>query len=223
MSIDLRAKPEKYFTGNRPEMLKYVPIASKRILEIGCGEGNFGAYFKKNYGAEVWGVEYEVREAEIAAKQLDKAFSGDVAGIADQLPDNYFDAIVCNDVLEHLIDPYAVLEKFKSKLTDTGVIISSLPNIRYFRTFFDFVFHKNWDYTDNGIMDKTHYRFFTIRSIRKMYEALGYEVLIHEGINATRSIRPLLWNFFLLGTFSDIKYLQFATVVRLKRPVLDYK
>ncbi len=220
MSVDLRKKPEKYFTGNRPEMLKYIPAEAKRILEIGCGEGNFGAYIRKDSGAEVWGVEYEVAEAEIAAKQLDRAFSGDVAAVMHELPDGYFDVIVCNDVLEHLTDPYSVLEKFKSKLTGEGIVVSSLPNIRYFRTFFDFVLHKNWDYTDNGIMDKTHYRFFTIKSIRKMYESLGYEVIILEGINATKSIRPVLWNLLFLGAFSDIKYLQFATVARpLKKSI----
>jgi hypothetical protein len=119
--------------------------------------------------------------------------------------------------LEHLTDPYTVLEKFKTKLTSKGVVVSSIPNIRFFRTFFDFVFRKNWDYTDNGIMDKTHYRFFTVKSIRKMYENLGYEIMRHEGINASRSIRPLLWNIMMLNSFWDIKFRQFATVARPKR------
>ncbi len=217
MSIDLMAKPEAYYSGDRPEMLCYIPRSAKKILEIGCGEGNFALHLKKDLMAEVWGVEYDSTQAAIAAKQLDRVFSGDVSGIIADLPLSYFDVIVCNDVLEHLTDPYFLLEQLKSRLTSTGILVSSLPNIRYFRTFFDFVLHKNWDYTDNGIMDKTHYRFFTIKSIRKMYESLGYEVLSHEGINATKSIRPFLWNLIFLGSFADIKYRQFATVVRPRK------
>jgi 2-polyprenyl-3-methyl-5-hydroxy-6-metoxy-1,4-benzoquinol methylase len=216
MAIDFMAKPSEYYSGIRTEMLKYIPSKATKILEVGCGEGNFGAALKKE-GVEVWGIEYAPEEANIAKSKLDKVFAGDIMLHLDHLPDNYFDVIVCNDVLEHLIDPYIVLEKFKNKLTTAGIIVSSIPNIRFFRTFYDFVFNKNWDYTDNGIMDKTHYRFFTINSIRKMYEGLGYEIVSHEGINATRSIKPLLWNIILLGAFGDIKYRQFATVATPKR------
>lgn len=216
MKLDLLAKPETYFSGDRPEMVQYVPEGAKRILEIGCGEGNFGVYFKEKSGAEVWGIEYDAAHAQVARTKLDRVFAGDVTAFLSELPPRYFDAIVCNDVLEHLTDPYSVLLQLKSKLTANGQLISSLPNIRFFRTFFDFVFRKNWEYTDNGIMDKTHYRFFTIKSIPAMYERLGYEVLVHKGINPSKSIRPVLFNWLMLGRFSDIRYLQFATVVRPK-------
>jgi 2-polyprenyl-3-methyl-5-hydroxy-6-metoxy-1,4-benzoquinol methylase len=216
MAIDFMSKPSEYYSGIREEMIPFIPLNVSKILEIGCGEGNFGAALK-NEGVEVWGIEYSHEEAKVAESKLDKVFAGDVFLHLDKLPDNYFDVIVCNDVLEHLTDPYTVLEKFKSKLTSTGVVVSSIPNIRFFRTFFDFVFRKNWDYTDNGIMDKTHYRFFTVKSIRKMYENLGYEIVRHEGINASRSIRPLLWNIVMLNSFWDIKFRQFATVARPKR------
>lgn len=211
MAIDFMAKPGAYYSGIRAEMLHYVPEKATCILEVGCGEGNFGASLKKE-GVTVWGVEYSAEEAAVAGAKLDRVLSGDILMNMDQLPENYFDVIVCNDVLEHLTDPYTVLEKFKDKLKPDGVVISSIPNIRFFRTLFDFVVRKNWDYTDNGIMDKTHYRFFTVNSIRKMYETLGYKVLRHEGINATKSIKPLLWNLLSFGMFWDIKYLQFATV-----------
>lgn len=198
-------------------MLKFIPQKTKMVLEIGCGEGNFGALLKRVLGAEVWGIEYEPTQANVAAKQLDKIFCGDVMSLIDQLPDDYFDAIICNDVLEHLTDPYTVLEKAKRKLTGQGVVISSLPNIRYFRNFFDFVFRKNWDYTERGIMDFTHFRFFTVNSIRKMYENLNYDIITLEGINPTKSLKPWPVIVLTLGYFSDIKYLQFATVAKPKR------
>ncbi len=212
--MDLTTKPEEYFSGGRPEMLTYIPTQAKRILEIGCGEGNFGAFLKQKQGAEVWGVEFEPLHADIARTKLDKVFAGDVAAVMSQLPQHYFEVIVCNDVLEHLTDPYTVLENLRNHLTPSGIVVSSIPNIRFFRTFFDFVFHKNWDYTDNGIMDKTHLRFFTIKSIPRMFENAGYEVVKLKGINASKSIRPVLFNMLFLGFFPDIKFLQFAVVAK---------
>lgn len=213
----IRIKTEDYYQGVRREMLQYVPAHAKKVLDVGCGEGNFGAVIKKERHAEVWGVEYELNRATVAATRLDKALGGDIGALLEQLPAGYFDVIICNDVLEHLTDPYTVLEGMKSKLASGGVIISSIPNIRYFRNFFDLLFRKNWDYADHGIMDFTHFRFFTINSIRKMYEDAGYEIVLHEPINPTKSIRP--WPLIILsfGFFWDIRYLQFATVAKVKK------
>ena len=91
-------------------------------------------------------------------------------------------------------------------------MISSIPNIRYFRAFFKILFKGEWDYADEGIMDRTHVRFFTRKSIRKMFENAGYKVETHEGINPSKSIKPLLINIPLLGSAGDMRYLQFATV-----------
>lgn len=216
MSFDIAAKPEIYFNVVRKEMLPFVPIEAKIVLEIGCGDGNFASLLQERGATEVWGIEYEKEQGEIAQKKMTKVLIGDVAEQLEALPNNYFDAIVCNDVLEHLIDPYNVIRKLKSKLKKEGSFISSIPNIRYFRNLFDYFFNKNWDYTDSGIMDKTHFRFFTYRSIRKMFDSNGYEVVKMVGINPTKSIRPFIWNLFFLGSFWDIRYLQFATIAKPK-------
>jgi len=216
MSFDILAKPEIYFNVVRKEMLPFVPKEAKIILEIGCGDGNFGSLLLRNGATEVWGIEYEKEQGDAAKKIMTKIFVGDVSEQLLNLPDQYFDAIVCNDVLEHLIDPYTVINRLRPKLKKDGIMISSIPNIRYFRNLFDFFFNKNWDYTDSGIMDKTHLRFFTYKSIRKMFESNGYEVIKMEGINPTKSVRPLIWNIFLLGSFWDVRYLQFATIAKVK-------
>lgn len=195
-------------------MLEFLPAGVKTVLDVGCGEGFFAAHIKQEHDIEAWGIELMKVAGEIASKKLDEVLIGSCDTCIDKLPDNYFDAIFFNDVIEHLVDPYTVLSACKEKLSPRGVIISSIPNIRFHRNLADLVFGKNWDYADDGIMDKTHLRFFTINSIRKMYENLGFEVVSHQGINKSKSLRPILFNIPFLFTAMDIRFPQYATVVR---------
>src|SRR5690606_13081315 len=124
-----------------------------------------------------------------------------------------------NDVLEHLIDPEEVLKVIKPKLAANGVIISSIPNVRFYRSFRKVVIQKDWEYEDYGIMDRTHLRFFTKKSIRRMYEKLGYEIVKHEGINRSKSIKPYLFYALTLFTQLDMQYVQFATVAKVNNEI----
>jgi 2-polyprenyl-3-methyl-5-hydroxy-6-metoxy-1,4-benzoquinol methylase len=210
-------KPSGYYDNVRTEMLAFLPKNAKKVLDVGCGNGAFAAIVKEQENAEVWGIELMESEALIAEKVLDKVFTGPCEQFLDQLPENYFDVIYFNDVLEHLVDPYSVLENIKSKLSLTGVIISSIPNVRFYKTFRKVVFGKDWKYEEFGTMDKTHLRFFTGKSIQRMYEDLGFQVKTHQPINKTRSLKPIILNLFLLFTHMDIRVLQYATVACVKR------
>lgn len=200
----------------RYEMLRYLPAAPGTILDVGCGSGAFGYLLKERTGAQVWGIEYMKKEALKAEAVLDKVFAGPCEEFLEELPEFFFDVIFFNDVLEHLVDPYFVLEKIKSKLAEGGVVVSSIPNVRYYKTFFKILFKKDWQYEDQGIMDRTHLRFFTGKSIKRMYEETGYIIQLHEGINKTSSIRPYLYNLPLLFSQMDVLYLQYATVAKVK-------
>src|SRR5664280_2411438 len=72
-------------------------------------------------------------EVEVVVRQL-VYLIGNVADQVDQLPDDYFDLVVCNDVLEHLVDPFTVQSKLKRCISRRGVVVSSTPNIRYYPT-----------------------------------------------------------------------------------------
>ena len=210
------AKPDHYFGTPREELLPFMPADAATVLEIGCGDGVFGRQLKERGASEVWGVEIVEAAAERAGKVLDKVLVGDIAKLVDELPLGYFDLVVANDVLEHLVDPYTLLDKLKDHLSRRGVVVSSIPNIRYYPIFRQLLLHKKWQYEETGILDWTHLRFFTVRSIREMYEGLGYEVLRHEGINPMpdRARAFHLANFLLRGRLSDMKYVEFATVAR---------
>jgi len=197
-------------------MLKYIPEGTKTILEFGCGFGGFSTLVKEKLGIESWAVEIEKNAAQEAAKKLDKVINADASEALQQIPDDYFDCIVLFDILEHLIDPYSLLCSLKTKLTKTGVIVASIPNIRYYRAFVDFVIHGNWDYKEHGIMDKTHLRFFTYKSISKTFKQLGFEILELQGIHPTSSRTYKLLNILFLNLVSDIRYKHFAVVVKPK-------
>jgi 2-polyprenyl-3-methyl-5-hydroxy-6-metoxy-1,4-benzoquinol methylase len=205
-----------YYAQARKEMLPYMPQAIKRLLDIGCHKGAFGFLIKNLFGAEIWGIELLDDDGKKAEKQLDKVIIGDVNVVMHDLPDNYFDCITCNDVLEHLVDPYTVLSTLKAKLTSQGVIICSLPNVRYWDNLRNLLLRKQWKYMDHGILDRTHLRFFTELSIKDMFESLGFDIVKMEGINPSHSSNLKLFNFLTFGALSDAKYLQFACVVRPK-------
>ncbi|MBM1106408.1 class I SAM-dependent methyltransferase [Aurantibacter crassamenti] len=212
--MDYDNKADDYYKHGRPEMLAYLPEGCKTILDIGCGEGSFANHIKEKENLEAWGIELMQDPGKEAEKKLDKVFIGPCENFIEELPDNYFDAIYCNDVLEHLVDPYTVLSILRTKLTDRGVVISSIPNIRYHDAFKKIILQKKFEYEGHGIFDKTHLRFFTKSSIAKMYEDLGYQIVSHEGVNRTRSLKPYLYNIPFFFTAMDMFYLQFATVAK---------
>lgn len=204
----------EYYQNTRNEMLKYIPRNSKNILEFGCGIGAFGNLVKQNLNVNYWGVELHKESANKAEVVIDKVFNSSVEESWENIPDNHFDCIVFNDVLEHLTDPYSALINCKSKLSKDGVIVASIPNVRYYTNLYNFLVKKDWRYEDAGILDITHFRFFTEKSIKRIFRELGFELNI-EGINKANGIKVTLFNIFTFGFFADTLYPQFACVAKI--------
>ena len=209
-------RPVGYYENTREEMLRYVSDGARKTLEFGCGTGGFSAMLKDRLGTESWGVEINSTAANKASKKLDKVIASDAMLALAEIPDDYFDCVIFFDVLEHLVDPYALLETIKGKLSEKGVIIASIPNIRYYRILSDLVLRGNWDYKDHGVLDKTHLRFFTKKSIIKVFDRLGYDILKIEGMHPTSSRTFSILNTIMLNRMSDVRYKHFAVVVRPK-------
>ena len=202
----------EYYNGVRHEVLPFIPKQSRTFLDICCGSGNFGAILKARFpGSTVWGNELIANIAEQAAGKLDKVIAGDISSHLGELPDKHFDCITFNDSLEHLADPFTLLAEIKTKLSDQGVIVSSIPNVRYFDNLRDLIFKKQWKYVDAGILDRTHLRFFTEQSIVDMYRDQGYRIEAMAGINRTGNSKARALGRLTFGWLNDIQYLQFAT------------
>jgi len=204
-----------YYHSQRPEMLKYVPDTARHILEVGCSEGNFCQALNRP-DREIWGVEINPEAAQIASKVCHKVLIGDFDAIFDQLPANYFDCVIFNDVLEHLYTPWETIKKVKLLLSPSGVLVSSIPNFRYIANLItEVLIEGEFRYKpEGGILDDTHMRFFTSKSICRMFREQGYEILQHEGIRPCKSWKEKLFINLSFGLLKDARYKQFATVAK---------
>jgi 2-polyprenyl-3-methyl-5-hydroxy-6-metoxy-1,4-benzoquinol methylase len=207
-----------YIYQSRKEMLDFVPKSCLKILEVGCGDGSFAIQLKDRKGSEVWGVEIHQQSAEKAVSRLDKVLIGNFLELIEsqKLPFNYFDCIVFNDVLEHFPNYDEILAEIKKLIKVDGYVVTSLPNFRYVGNLWEIILKKDFQYKSSGVLDYTHYRFFTQKSIQRMYTESGFEVRKSYGINGTRSMKVRLLNLLTFNFFSDIYYLQIATLAQLK-------
>lgn len=209
-----------YFQNARPEMAGFLPDAYLKVLEIGCGKGGFRKNVK--HDCEYWGVEPSSQAAVVAAKCLDKVVHGTYEMAAAELPAQYFDLIICNDVIEHMPDHDNFFQMIKKKIRPGGYIVGSVPNVRYIFNLIDLLFRKEWEYQEGGgILDNTHLRFFTEKSLKSILANNGYKLEEFKGINPTKiGIFPVKRFFlsalmFLAGT--DSRYMQFGFRVQLPK------
>jgi 2-polyprenyl-3-methyl-5-hydroxy-6-metoxy-1,4-benzoquinol methylase len=207
----------------REEMLALLPARYARVLEIGCDEGDFAARLQ----GEVWGVEPDAQAAAVAAGRLHRVLVGTFAAMRDALPRGYFDVVVCNDVIEHMADHDHFLREIGAHIAPGGVLVGSVPNMRHYRALFELLVLRDWDYRDTGVLDRTHLRFFTARSLRRSLERAGFQIERFQGINGgirwTSSRHHLPHALFgwalivlTLGRWRDIRFMQFGFRARPK-------
>lgn len=202
---------DSYFTQTRSEMLAFVPSVSGPILDIGCGAGGFLSLVKQSRDvSETWGV--DLLPPNELKFEPDHYFSGPVELSIDKLPRSHFDLIIVNDVLEHLVKPDEVLKRLARLLTPGGRIIGSIPNVLHWTVLEGLLMKGDWKYEDFGILDRTHLRFFTRKSILRMFSESDLVVEKIVGINGQLSAKALLLLLFSLGLLRETFPLQWAVV-----------
>lgn len=144
------------------------------ILDVGTASGYLGKVWK-NSGHHVTGIEFDAVAAEKAKENYHAFRMADIETF-DFPYRSEFDYIVFADVLEHLRDPVAVLRRCIPGLKESGKIIISLPNVANWVIRLGLVFGR-FDYADRGILDRTHLRFFTLRSAGELMSDASCEVL----------------------------------------------
>ena len=172
--VELQARAD-YHGHARPEIAALVPASARRIVDVGCGRGELGRALKAaRPGVEVRGVEPMAEAAERARAVLDDVM---VAGAEAPLPSAWPrpDCVIFADVLEHLVDPWAVLRAYHALLLPEGTLVVSIPNVRH-RSVMAPLLHGRWDYVPAGVLDRTHLRFFSRQTAVELIEGAGFRV-----------------------------------------------
>jgi 2-polyprenyl-3-methyl-5-hydroxy-6-metoxy-1,4-benzoquinol methylase len=161
----------------RSDIVAIIPRPAGRVLDIGCGPGLTGEAILRAGAAEVWGVERDPRLAADARARLSRVVCSDLEQTdLTELPSHYFDVIVYGDVLEHLVDPWSVLQDQRRLLRPGGYMVASIPNVRHVRVITRLVLRGQWTYTAEGSLSIGHLRFFTTKTMRELIVGAGYSI-----------------------------------------------
>ena len=179
------SKDESYYKHVREDLIKLLPENTcQKVLEIGSGGGNTLIEIKsRGLASVVVGCDlFDLSNSQQKNPLIDKFIIANLEIENISLDLNYFDVIIAGDVLEHLTDPWEIVNKLTPFLKSGGHFIVSVPNIREFGTMYKIFFKGDFDYNpEGGILDKTHLRFFCKKNIQDLFNKKNYRVI---------SIRP---------------------------------
>jgi len=194
-----------YFEHARKEIQTLLPAFSEKVLDVGCGTGATLAWIKSiGRCSATFGVELSEEAASQAKGTVDHLMIGSIEEDDFAFADEKFDLILLLDVLEHLIDPWRVIrELVDSNLRVGGIVVASVPNIRFYGSFAPLVFKGQWEYADTGVLDRTHLRFFTKKSAQALISGAGLniEAVLSNPVDFSRKQR--LANLMTLNAFHD--------------------
>lgn len=162
--------------GSSHEKMISIVNPGSKVLEVGCANGFISAKLKQK-GCDVTGVEIDPELAEKARKSCTRVITGDIEDDAiSRSIDGEYDHILFGDLLEHLVDPFHVVNCLKDRLKADGTIIASIPNIAIWWMRRDLALGK-FAYQDTGLLDRTHLRFFTYCTAKKLFELCDLEIM----------------------------------------------
>lgn len=160
--------------------IQMIPEGSS-VLDVGCHSGILGEYLRRKKQCSVVGIDTDEAALSDASTRLDKAFAANIettgwSSIVREQAGKPFDIIVFGDVLEHTRDPQAILAEARTLLKPEGRVIVSIPNVAHWRIRLALLAGR-FTYTESGILDRTHLRFFTETSLHELVRAAGYQVV----------------------------------------------
>ena len=166
-----------YFRNVRKEIEPLLPVQIRKVLEIGCGAGGTMAWLRTIRSIEyAAGVEISPDAAALARGAFDEVITADITKSAIDFGQAKFDVVLALDVLEHLPDPWQVLRFLNGMMEPGGTLIASIPNVAHYSVAFPLLFKGRWNYTEDGLLDRTHLRFFTRETVGRMFEETGFSV-----------------------------------------------
>lgn len=167
----------RYFEEVHHGLIKEVGTGLK-ILDVGCGYGQNGEEMIKR-GNIVFGVDILPIAIEKAKSRLTYAAVADFSRpetIPEAIKREQFDLVVFSDILEHVYDPMSLIRNAIPMMKENAILLVSVPNIANWLSRLK-LFFGHWEYTVSGVMDRTHIRFFTLKSVKQLIQTAGFDVI----------------------------------------------
>jgi 2-polyprenyl-3-methyl-5-hydroxy-6-metoxy-1,4-benzoquinol methylase len=179
--LDVSASEDpQYHEYLNPKLRDMFIHAPRLLLDIGCASGIFGVHVKEEYpAAKIVGIEINRAAAAIARTRLDCVLEGRIEDIdfaAAGIAAGSVDTVIAADVLEHMYDPWKVMAGLKPFLSPDAQVVASIPNSRNLILVAALLNNGSWSYSDAGLLDITHIRFFTQPEIIRFFHETGYQV-----------------------------------------------
>ena len=166
-----------YFDTERRDMLAELEPPYGRVLDVGCGAGATARALRAAGAGPLVGVEPTAAAAALARDVFDELHEGPVEEVLGSgALSGPFDSILLYDVLEHLVDPAAVLNALRPLAAAGARVHISVPNARHWTLIRDLLLRGTFGYTEWGHRDATHLRWFTRRDLEQLVTAAGYRV-----------------------------------------------
>lgn len=207
---------DQYFQLDRGDVAALVPKDCRTILEIGSGFGSLGRALIARQACAIDGIEINPAAAVHLEGVYRRFWIGDVERVELEGAVSGYDCLLFPDVLEHLVDPWAMLDRFCNMLRPGGIVVASIPNVRNLALLYRLIVLGTWEYEASGLLDRGHLRFFTRKSIDGMFARSGLEIeLWHCNRDRYAGIRrAVAWPAKLL--VPDIDVCQY--LVRARKP-----
>ncbi len=181
-----------YYSHAREDIIELIQREKNEkfnVLEVGCGMGATLSRISSEWKyATVKGIEISDEVARIGQNITDITI-GNIEEMKIDYPQGEFDYIILADVLEHIHNPIAVLEKLKGYLKQDGCFLFSIPNIAHFSVIWPLI-NGRFDYQNEGLLDRTHVHFFTLESIKGIIQELNMDIKFLAYLKSNDSDKP---------------------------------
>jgi 2-polyprenyl-3-methyl-5-hydroxy-6-metoxy-1,4-benzoquinol methylase len=206
---------DAYYNQEKQFLFHLIPDGPNVVMDCGCAAGRVGKkLLELKKASEVIGVEIFESAAKDAMESYKRVHVGDIEEM-DLDYEDYFDLVICGDILEHLKEPRKVVERIHRMLKSGGQLICCVPNIRYWRIWHEVVFKGDFRYAKEGIMDQTHLRFFTSLSLKRMLTDASFTVE-YSGMKMAVGPKQQAFDRMTFGLFKEFLGFQIIMSARKK-------
>ncbi len=145
------------------------------VLEGGVSSGYLAAPIVQA-GRRVHGIELDPVAAGSAREVCERVIVGDLEDFDTAQLDDRYDLLLFGDTLEHLRDPDELLRRLRDRLVVDGTLVASIPNIANWSMRLALLTGR-FRYRERGLLDRTHLRFYTQRTMIEMITDAGFDVI----------------------------------------------